>query len=239
MARAPRRSASSVPSEAWAMLGMTDLEATTCWDFPTQSDGHPDVGDASFNGVTPARCVSNLVRRYTRPGELVVDPMAGSGTIGAVACSLGRRAVSFDLAPRYRSVFRADAREWPLRANAASLAVVDSPYSDNIVYGPDSRCLGRISCREPRFYEEMARVSAEPGACCDRAVSSPGSSPTSTAVALTRRSDSACSRSCHTTLRCATRSSSFATTTALRPHCGSTGPVGSTSSCGASSSSSS
>lgn len=143
------------------MLGMTDLEATTCWDFPTQSDGHADVGDASFNGVTPARCVSNLVRRYTRPGELVVDPMAGSGTIGAVACSLGRRAVSFDLAPRYRSVFRADAREWPLRANAASLAVVDSPYSDNIVYGPDSRCLGRISCREPRFYEEMARVSAE------------------------------------------------------------------------------
>src|SRR5437879_9286693 len=87
--------------------------------------------------------------------------MAGSGTIGAAACSLGRRAVSFDLAPRYRSVFRADAWEWPLRANAASLAVVDSPYSDNIVYGPDPRCLGRISCREPRFYEEMARVSAE------------------------------------------------------------------------------
>src|SRR2546426_11319063 len=103
MARAPRRSASSVPSEAWAMLGMTDLEATTCWDFPTQSDGHPDVGDASFNGGTPARCVSNLVRRYTRPGELVARPMAGSGTTGALACSLRRRAGWFDLAPPYRN----------------------------------------------------------------------------------------------------------------------------------------
>src|SRR2546425_417334 len=63
MARVPRRSASSVSSEAWAMLGKTDLEATTCWDFPTQSEGDPDAGDPSFNGVTPARCVSNLVPR--------------------------------------------------------------------------------------------------------------------------------------------------------------------------------
>jgi len=143
------------------MLGKTDLEATTCWDFPTQSEGSPDAGDPSFNGVTPARRVSNLVRRYTRPGEPVVDPMARSGTVGAVARSPGRPAVSFDLTPRYRSVFRADARVSPLRTNAAALAGVDSPYSDNIVYGSDSRCLGRISCREPRFYEQMARVSAE------------------------------------------------------------------------------
>src|SRR2546427_538543 len=28
---------SPVPAEAWAMLGRTDLEAYTCWDFPTQS----------------------------------------------------------------------------------------------------------------------------------------------------------------------------------------------------------
>src|SRR2546425_3212291 len=119
MARVPRRSASSVSSEAWAMLGKTDLEATTCWDFPTQSEGDPDAGDPSFNGVTPARCVSNLVRRYTRPDELVVDPMAGSGTIGAAARSLGRRALAFGLTPRGRGVVRPDGSEMPLRANSA------------------------------------------------------------------------------------------------------------------------
>src|SRR5467141_1842789 len=136
---------SQVPSEAWEMLGRTDLEAYTSWDFPSQAAGHPDAGDSSFNGVTPAGCAANLVRRYSGPGELVVDPMAGSGTIGDVARALGRRAVSFDLAPRRPHILRADARSWPLSAQTAALAVIDSPYSDNVVYSPDSRCLGRIS----------------------------------------------------------------------------------------------
>src|SRR3989442_5540032 len=160
---APTRSSSpsSLPAEAWAMLGRTDLEAYTTWDFPSQSGGHPDGGDASFNGVPPAGCAANLVRRYSGPGELVVDPMAGSGTIGDVARALGRRAVSFDLAPRRLHILRADARSWPLSAQTAALAVIDSPYSDNVVYSPDSGCLGRISCRDTRFYEEMEKVASE------------------------------------------------------------------------------
>src|SRR2546430_7502005 len=152
---------SRAPAEGWAMLGRTDREAYTTWDFPSQSAGHPEAGDASFNGVTPAGCAANLVRRYTGPGELVVDPMAGSGTIGDVARALGRRVVSFDLAPRRSDIFRADARSWPLSAQTAALAVIDSPYSDNVVYSPDSRCLGRISCRDARFYEEMEKVASE------------------------------------------------------------------------------
>src|SRR2546426_2739351 len=152
---------SPIPAEAWSMLGRTDLEAYTSWDFPTQSDSGARAGDASFNGVTPARSAENLVRRYTGPGELVVDSMAGSGTIGDVARALGRRAVSFDLAPRRPHILRADARSWPLSAQTAALAVIDSPYSDNVVYSPDSRCLGRISCRDARFYEEMEKVASE------------------------------------------------------------------------------
>src|SRR5947207_1362977 len=63
--------------------------------------------------------------------------------------------------PPRRDVLRADARAWPLPDETAALAVIDSPYSDNIAYGRDPRCLGRISCRDPRFYEEMRRVAAE------------------------------------------------------------------------------
>src|SRR5438093_4321796 len=128
---------SVVPAEAWEMLGRTDLEAYTSWDFPSQAAGHPDAGDASFNGVTPAGCAGNLVRRYSRPGQLVVDPMAGSGTIGDVARALGRRAVSFDLVPLHSGFLRADARAWPLPDGIASLAIIDSPYSANIDYGRD------------------------------------------------------------------------------------------------------
>jgi len=161
MALASLRVQSPVPREAWAMLGRTDLEAYTCWDFPFQSDRETRAGDATFNGVTPARCAANLVRRYSRSGDLVVDPMAGSGTIGDIARALGRRAVSFDLVTRRSHILRADARAWPLPDAIAALAIVDSPYSDNIAYGPDPRCLGRISCRDPRFYVEMRRVAAE------------------------------------------------------------------------------
>src|SRR5438445_6916195 len=161
MAPTPSSAPSFVPAEAWAMLGRTDLEAYTTWDFPTQSAGHPDAGDASFNGVTPAGCAANIVRRYTAPGELVVEPMAGSGTIGDVARALGRRAVSFDLVSRRPHILRADARAWPVPAETAALAVIDSPYSDNVAYSTDPRCLGRISCRDARFYDEMEKVALE------------------------------------------------------------------------------
>jgi SAM-dependent methyltransferase len=87
--------------------------------------------------------------------------MAGSGTIGDVARSLGRHAISFDLTPKRSDILRADARAWPVPDGVAALAVIDSPYSDNVSYGTDPRCLGRISCRDPRFYEEMQRVVAE------------------------------------------------------------------------------
>src|SRR2546426_6294930 len=141
------------PAEAWAMLGRTDLEAYTTWDFPSQSAGHTDAGDASFNGVTPAGCAANLVRRYSGPGELVVDPMAGSGTIGDVARALGRRVVSFDLAPHRPHILRADARAWPVPTKSAALAVIDSPYSDNIAYSTDPRCPGRTSGSDAGFSE--------------------------------------------------------------------------------------
>lgn len=150
-----------VPDGAWAALGRADLEASTLWDFPAQAPPGARFGDPAFNGVTPAGCVANVVRRYTEVGALVVDPMAGSGTVADVARALGRRVASFDVAPRRRDIARADARIWPLPDESASLAFVDSPYSDNVAYSKDARCLGRISCRDERFYQEMGRVASE------------------------------------------------------------------------------
>lgn len=147
--------------EAWAALGRSDLEPSTCWDFPDQGSRALRFGDPGFNGVTPVGCVVNLVRRYTRPGEIVVDPMSGSGTVLDVTTALGRRVAAFDLAPHRRDIARADARRWPIRSAVAALVIVDSPYSDNIAYRGGSGCLGRISCRDPRFYEEMGRVAGE------------------------------------------------------------------------------
>lgn len=161
MARAQESSPVHIPPGAWASLARSDLEPSTLWDFPDQGLGDLPAGDPAFQGVTPARCALNVVRRYTRPGELVVDPMAGSGTVPDVARILGRRVVALDLVPRRRDILRADARSWPLRSDAASLIVIDSPYSDNVAYGEDPRCLGRISCRDDRFYDSMEAVARE------------------------------------------------------------------------------
>jgi len=56
------------------------IESTTFWDFTRQSYGITPKGDNKYPGVTPALIIYNMIWRYTDPGDLVVDPMAGSGT---------------------------------------------------------------------------------------------------------------------------------------------------------------
>jgi len=44
-----------------------------------------------------------LIDRYTNPGDVVLDPMAGSGTI-LVACSMGRNVIAVDLEDKFVSM---------------------------------------------------------------------------------------------------------------------------------------
>ena len=55
----------------------------------------------------PEALVQTLIRASTEPGDLVVDPFAGSGTTAAVAASLGRRFAVADADPRYVGIARA------------------------------------------------------------------------------------------------------------------------------------
>jgi len=51
------------------------IESTTLWDFPRQNYGDKPHGNNKYNGVTPAFVIWNLLQRYTKEGDLVVDPM--------------------------------------------------------------------------------------------------------------------------------------------------------------------
>ena len=55
------------------------IESTTLWDFPRQNYGDKPHGNNKYSGVTPAMVIWNLLQRYTKEGDLVVDPMCGSG----------------------------------------------------------------------------------------------------------------------------------------------------------------
>ncbi len=136
------------------------LEASTLWDFPDRS--LPGVAlDGDFHGATPARVVWNVLRRFTVPGDVVVDPMAGSGTTLDVARSRGRRAMGVDVNPMRRDILRGDARHLPLQSGLADLCFLDSPYGDVIQYSGEEGCLGRLPAEGPDFLAHLATVAEE------------------------------------------------------------------------------
>jgi adenine-specific DNA-methyltransferase len=137
---------------------------TTLWEYPSQHYGEGMQGDRDYQGATPSYVVWNLITRYTREGDLVVDPMCGSGTTIDVARELGRRALGYDLTPSRKDIFRADARKLPLEDGKADFVFVDPPYSDHIEYSQDPRCIGRLSAFEPDYFRAMRQVIEE----CDR-----------------------------------------------------------------------
>jgi len=136
-------------------------ESTTLWDFPRQNYGEKSHGDNRFNGVTPAGVIWNLIQRYTKRGDLVVDPMCGSGTTIDVAKEEGRRVIGYDIAPYRDDIIQNDARHIPLKDSSVDFVFIDSPYSDNIKYSDHPACIGRISCEKEEFFEELEKVAKE------------------------------------------------------------------------------
>lgn len=137
------------------------LETTTLWDFPAQNYGGRKQGSTAYAGATPSYIIWNLVQRYTRPGELVIDPMAGSGTTLDVARELGRRALGYDVRPTRPDIFRVDARKLPLEDGKAALVFVDPPYSTHLEYSDDPRCIGRLDASGPEYYVAMDQAIGE------------------------------------------------------------------------------
>lgn len=137
------------------------IQTTTLWEYPSQHYGEGSQGDARYVGASPSYVIWNLIQRYTKPGELVVDPMCGSGTTIDVAKDTGRVARGFDLAPYRADIEGADARKLPLGNGEAALIFLDPPYGDHIDYSEDARCIGKLSAYDPRYYREMGKVLRE------------------------------------------------------------------------------
>lgn len=138
-----------------------EVITTTLWDYPSQHYGKKQQGSADYIGATPSYIIWNLLKRYTREKDLVVDPMCGSGTTIDVARDLERRALGYDLKPTRPDIFRADARKLPLEDGKADFVFIDPPYSDHIDYSDDKNCIGKLSSFEEKYFEEMAKVIKE------------------------------------------------------------------------------
>jgi DNA modification methylase len=138
-----------------------ELQTTTLWEYPSQHYGPAMQGDQAYQGATPSYVIWNLLQRYTRTNDLIVDPMCGSGTTLDVAKDLERRAVGYDLAPYRKDILRADARKLPLAAASADFVFVDPPYSTHLEYSDDPACIGKLDAHDPKYYEAMEGVIRE------------------------------------------------------------------------------
>jgi SAM-dependent methyltransferase len=88
-----------LPLSVWA-TAQTSPAAQRKGRYVSDSTAHPAK-------MLPA-VAAHAIGAYTRPGELVLDPMAGSGTTLVEAIDAGRRAVGVEYEPHWVAVARAN-----------------------------------------------------------------------------------------------------------------------------------
>lgn len=135
---------------------------TTLWDYPSQDYGDTHQGLPGYKGATPSYIIWNLLKRYTKERDLVVDCFAGSGTTLDVARDLNRKALGYDVHPTRKDIFRVDARKLPPELTGkVDFVFIDPPYSTHLDYGPDPRDIGKLSAKDGEYYRAMEQVFAE------------------------------------------------------------------------------
>ena len=137
------------------------MQTTTLWDYPSQHYGRGTQGNAQYIGATPSHVIWNLLQRYTRLGDTILDPMCGSGTTLDVCRDLGRVGVGWDISPARPDVSRGDARKLPQAAQSVDFVFIDPPYGDHIAYSDEVGCIGKLASTQQAYFEAMHRVFAE------------------------------------------------------------------------------
>jgi site-specific DNA-methyltransferase (adenine-specific) len=105
--RDPRRyhfDSEAVDREPYMAPGLAGAEKAARGKLPTSVWWHTIVSPTGrektgYPTQKPEGIVRRMVQASSRPGDLCLDPFAGSGTLGAVAAALGRRYLLMDSSP--------------------------------------------------------------------------------------------------------------------------------------------
>jgi DNA modification methylase len=96
-----------------------DYERTNVWRIqPAYDKRHP--------AIFPLELAEKVITYYSFKEDVVLDPFAGIGTVGAAAAKLGRRFVLIEQDPDYVSIVRQEAKAW-LGAEAKSVLTINCP----------------------------------------------------------------------------------------------------------------
>ncbi|MEM4970924.1 MAG: DNA methyltransferase [Sulfolobales archaeon] len=124
---------------------LTDI-STTVWSFPKRGSWATHRGD--YRGNWAPQMARALIEMYTEPGDLVLDPMVGSGTTCIEARLLGRNCIGVDI--NYGAVILALHRLYWLERSAEE-RFKGSPTASNIagswskIYHGDARRLSLLN----------------------------------------------------------------------------------------------
>jgi len=73
-----------------------DIRKFTVWNY---SDANDLMGHSAFHGRMPGQITLNTLYWFTKPGDLVIDPMSGSGTTIDACLLMGRKCYGYDKNP--------------------------------------------------------------------------------------------------------------------------------------------
>jgi site-specific DNA-methyltransferase (adenine-specific) len=140
------------PLEARALpLGLLadqpdDLPLDAEWKHQPRMWGHAFHPMCSYLGAFPAALAHAFIARWSRPGDVVVDPFSGRGTVPLQACAERRIGVGSDLNPLAYALTAAKV-DPPSHATAAlRLAELHSAWS---LVGPHWLALARAASAAP------------------------------------------------------------------------------------------
>ncbi|MBR6696878.1 MAG: methyltransferase domain-containing protein [Lachnospiraceae bacterium] len=152
------------------------LEPTTVWSFPDRGSWATHSG--KYRGNWSPYVPRNLILRYSKPGDWVLDQFMGSGTTLVEAKLLNRNAVGIDINPQSISISETNlqfqcetnSKIFIRKGNATDLHFIkDSsidficthpPYADIIKYSKDiSGDISLLGMEE--FLKEMYKVAKE------------------------------------------------------------------------------
>lgn len=153
-----------------------ELQNTSIWSFPDR--GNWATHNASYRGNWSPYIPRNIIKRYSKPGDVVLDTFVGSGTTLIEAKLLERKSIGVDINPVALSISKknlffegsnvyepqlieGDARNLGfISSNSIDLICTHPPYANIIEYSQG--IVGDISlCEISEFLENMQSVSDE------------------------------------------------------------------------------